>query len=168
MYLAEEIMKRDPERILQNGDSDSSSRLETLPAELRRQLLISMPNLPTLLSLVRASSMLHAQYLHDRDTILRTCLDRELHGPFVDAVGTLISRVHMLGSPRTNERIEGFLEQYRGWLVGSTPHPHINSLDAGSVRWPAAYHLSVAIPLARRYSRWALAKFSETTSLPIS
>jgi hypothetical protein len=150
------------ERRLSTGDS--TSRLENLPAELRSHVLASSPDLPTLRSLVRASPVLHAQYRHDRNNILRACLGRELDGLAVDACATLMSRVRDLGSPRTDEKITVFLATYRGWLSGSTPRPDVSSLDPGNVRWLVAYHLSVARPLASQYSKWALANLTKAAS----
>ncbi|KAH8774578.1 hypothetical protein F5883DRAFT_627792 [Diaporthe sp. PMI_573] len=121
-------------------------------------------DLPTLRSLVRASPVLHAQYRHDRNNILRACLARELDGLAVDACATLMSRVRDLGSPRTDEKITVFLATYRGWLSGSTPRPDVSSLDPGNVRWLVAYHLSVARPLASQYSKWALANLTKAAS----
>ncbi|PMD41882.1 hypothetical protein L207DRAFT_511643 [Hyaloscypha variabilis F] len=123
-----------------------------------------MPDLPTLRSLVHASPILHAQYIYDRNSILRACLDRELDGFLVDAYANLMSRVRELGSPRTDEKITGFLDTYRDWLSGSIPRPYVNLIDPSYVRWLAAYHLSVARPLARLYSKWALANLREAAS----
>lgn len=67
------------------GTPTSHSRLENLPSELRSKILSDMPDLPTLRSLVHASPIMHAQYRHDRNTILRACLGRELDGFLVDA-----------------------------------------------------------------------------------
>lgn len=153
-----------------NG-APGSSRLEDLPPELRRQILSSVPDLPSLRSVIRASPVLHAQYRNDRDSILRACVARELHGFAVDACATLKSRARELGSPRTNDKIEHFLDSYKTWLSGSGPGPDpdsgqnqdesiLESLPPGLVRWLAAFHLSVARPLALRFSEWALANLS--------
>ncbi|KAH7013877.1 hypothetical protein EDB80DRAFT_863790 [Ilyonectria destructans] len=142
----------------------SLSRLENLPSELRSKILSDMPDLPTLRSLVKASPTLHAQYRHDRNTILRACLGRELHGFLVDAYANLMSRVYELGSPRTDEKVTNFLLTYRGWLSGSSPHPGLDSIGSSRLRWLAHYHLSVARPLARLYSRWAIANLKKAAS----
>ena len=142
----------------------SSSGLENLPAELRDQVIFNMPDLPTLRSLVKASPVMHAQYQSNRNSLLGACLGRELDGFFVDAYACVMSRVREIGSPRTDEKITAFLDSYGGWLSGSGPRPDMNSLDPGNVRWLAAYHVSVAQPLARRYSVWALANFKNGAS----
>lgn len=143
-----------------SNESSSLSRLEDLPAELGVLLLSSMPDLPTLRALVRASPVLHAQYRYCRDSILRACLDRELDGLFVDAYGTAMSRVRELG-PRTDETIIEFLDTYRTRLSGSEIVPNMKSIDPGRIRWLVAYHISVARPLARLYSNWALANLKQ-------
>lgn len=145
---------------------DSSSRLENLPAELRSHILLSIPDLPTLRSLVHASPVLHAQYRHERDSILHACLDRELDGFLVDASANLSSRVREIGSPRTDEKITTFLDTYRGWLSGSgtVPCPEMRTIDPSRIRWMAAYHVSVARPLARMYGQWALANLKSATA----
>lgn len=75
-----------------------------------------------------------------------------------------MSRVCEVGSPRTDEKVTDFLLTYRGWLSGSSPHPGIDSIDSSRLRWLVHYHLSVARPLARLYSRWAIANLKKATS----
>ncbi|KAH6645873.1 hypothetical protein BKA67DRAFT_663752 [Truncatella angustata] len=148
---------------LKETEGFSLSRLENLPAELRTLLLLSMPDLPTLRSLVRASPILHAQYLDNRNNILSACLDYEVDGFLIDAYATAMSRARELGSPRTDKNITDFLSTYQAWLSGSTPVPDIKSIHASRIRWLAAYHLSVARPLAHLYSNWALANLNTAT-----
>ncbi|KAK4032832.1 hypothetical protein C8A01DRAFT_50464 [Parachaetomium inaequale] len=143
----------------------SSSALENLPAELRDQILLSAPDLLTLRSLVHASPVLHAQYRTNRDALLRACVARELDGFFVDAHACLMSRAVALGSIRTNVRITDFLDGYRGQLSGSRPRADVHSVNKpGSIRWLAAFHRTVARPLAHRYSTWALANLTQASS----
>ncbi|KAK3904465.1 hypothetical protein C8A05DRAFT_31742 [Staphylotrichum tortipilum] len=59
--------------------------LEGLPAELRDQILLSVPDLATLCALVHVSPVMHAQYMANRDNLLRACVDRELDGLYVHA-----------------------------------------------------------------------------------
>ncbi|KXX76542.1 hypothetical protein MMYC01_204890 [Madurella mycetomatis] len=142
----------------------SSSSLENLPSELRDQLLLNVPDLPTLRSLIHASPVMHAQYRSNRNRILCACLGRELDGFFVDAYACLMSRARVLGPIRTDEKITVFLNAYQGWLSGPSPLADLNSVDPGYVRWLAAYHLSVARPLARLYSTWALTNLMQEIS----
>ncbi|KAK6852995.1 hypothetical protein PG995_011546 [Apiospora arundinis] len=148
----------------QRKENNSSSALENFPAELRAQILSSAPDLLSLRSLVRASPVLHAQYLHDRAGILCSCMERELDGFVLDAWALLRSRKHYIGSPRTDEKIKDFLKGYGGWISGAMPVRAVAELHPSSVRWFAAYHLSVARPLAQRYAKWALANLEALTS----
>ncbi|KAI0548220.1 hypothetical protein F4679DRAFT_596958 [Xylaria curta] len=145
---------------LKDIESPSSSRLENLPVELGLLLLSSMPDLPTLRALVHASPILHAQYRYNRNSILRACLSRELDGFFIDAYATAMSRVRDLG-PRTDETIADYLDTYQTWLSSSAPFPNMKSISPGRIRWMVAYHISVARPLARFYSNWALANLKK-------
>ncbi|KAI3334162.1 hypothetical protein F4824DRAFT_468903 [Ustulina deusta] len=145
---------------LEDTKGPPSSCLESLPTELGILLLSSMPDLPTLRALVRASPILHAQYRADRNGILRACLGREMDGFLVDAYATAMSRARELG-PRTNKAITDYLDAYRVWLSSSSPFPNIRSIDPGHIRWMVAYHISVARPLARLYSNWALANLKK-------
>ncbi|KAL2192587.1 hypothetical protein P885DRAFT_72864 [Corynascus similis CBS 632.67] len=105
---------------------------------------------------------MHAQYRTNRNRILRVCLDRELDGFLVDAYACVMSRVCALGSVRTDDTITGFLEAYRRWMSDPGQRPDLLSVDPGYVRWLAAFHLSVARPLARRYSTWAVANLVQS------
>jgi hypothetical protein len=141
-----------------------SSPLETLPAELRNEILRNVSDLETLRSLVHASPVMHAQYRRNRDMVLRGFMGRELDGFFVDAYARLMSRLDTLGPVRTDDKITGFLEAYRGWLSASSPCPNVNQVHSSYLRWMAAFHLSVARPLARQYSTWALSNLASGAS----
>lgn len=138
----------------------SSSALENLPAELRDQVLFAVPDLPTLRSFVRASPVMHAQYRSNRDRLLRACLDRELDGFFVDAAACVKSRAREMRPFRTDEKITDFLDTYHEWLSGPNPRAASSSVSPSNTRWLAGFHLTVARPLARRYSMWALANLT--------
>ncbi|RYC62360.1 hypothetical protein CHU98_g3835 [Xylaria longipes] len=145
---------------LEDTERPSSSRLENLPAELRVLILSRAPDLPTLRALVRASPVLHAQYRNNRNCILRACLSREMDGLLNDAYATAMSRACELG-PRTDKTITDYLDTYQIWLSSSNAPPDIKSIDPGRIRWMAAFHISVARPLARLYSNWALANLQK-------
>ncbi|KAK7956459.1 uncharacterized protein PG986_005681 [Apiospora aurea] len=148
----------------QRKDGSSTSRLESLPAELRSQVLSSVPDLLSLRALVRASPVLHAQYLHDRSAILCSCMERELDGFVLDSYALLTSRVRYIGPPRTDEKIKDFLQGYGGWISGSRPYLSVAEMHPSSLRWIAAYHLSVARPIAQRYAKWAIENLTSLAS----
>lgn len=147
----------------------SCSPLESLPAELRDQILSSVQDLPTLRSLVHASPVMHAQYMSNRDSLLRACVERELDGLYVHAYACLKSRVHDLGKFRTEEVIAGFLDDYRSWLpLGPSPRADLDGVDPSHIRWMAAFHLAVARPLTRIYSTWALANLARAATASLA
>ncbi|KAI1311715.1 hypothetical protein F5Y03DRAFT_286812 [Xylaria venustula] len=151
---------------LHYNKNPSSSRLENLPAELRIMILMRIPDLLTLRSLVHASPMLHTQYRHSRDGILRAFLNRELDGFLVDAYATAISREGVLG-PRTDKAVTEHLDLYQSFLSEPTSFQNIK-IDPDSIRWMAAFHISVAQPLARLYSNWALTNLNKSLLLSTS
>ncbi|KAH6854537.1 hypothetical protein B0I37DRAFT_362267 [Chaetomium sp. MPI-CAGE-AT-0009] len=132
------------------------SFFENLPAELRDHILLHIPDLSTLRSLIWASPTMHAQYMSNRNALLRSCLARELDGCFIDAYACVKSRVREIGRARTDKKITDFLAGYRTWLSGPSPPPDVNSLQPGLCRWLAAFHLSVIRPLGLHYAKWAL------------
>jgi hypothetical protein len=175
------------------------SSLENLPAELRKQILMNVADLPTLRSLVRASPVMHALYRECRDKVLCTCLNRELDGVFGDAYACAASRAYRQDPPwvwnpcfRYKHPVRNFLIAYAFWRSGSIPSAlhGLNPMPAsrfsthglclkpsacpdahellhpGCVRRMAAFHLSVVRPLARLYSRWALANLAQAVSSP--
>ncbi|KAJ2991310.1 hypothetical protein NUW58_g2558 [Xylaria curta] len=134
----------------------SFSTLESLPSELRNQILVSMPDLETLGSIIRASPTMYAQYLHNRHKILSAFLSRELDGFYVDAYANLKSHVGELGFKRENGTITKFLEDYQKCLTTSDLSLDTESLPPSEVLRMATYHMSIARPLLRRYGSWAL------------
>ena len=145
----------------QGNPSESFSHLENLPAELREQILRHVPDLTTLHALVHASPVMHDVYLASRDSLLRSCLDRELDGVFLDAYACLMSRVFSLGTPQADDMVVGFLMSYCGWLTDSTSPPLV---EPDHLRWLAAFHRSVARPFVDRYTPWARGNRGTATS----
>ncbi|KAK6062502.1 hypothetical protein SCUP515_13304 [Seiridium cupressi] len=113
---------------LEGSAGTSSSLLENLPAELRTLLLSSMPDLPTLRSIVHASPVLHAQYRYDRNSILRACLDRELDGFFTDAYATVKSRIRAYRALYRYDTYHHLFGQNHGRRHGSFRHHEIHEL----------------------------------------
>jgi hypothetical protein len=100
---------------------------------------------------------MHAQYLSNRDSILRVCVEREVDGLLVHAYACLKSQAHCLGRERTNDAITRFLDDYHQWLPsGSSPRADRDSVGPNLVRWMAEFQLEVAKLLGRKYGAWAL------------
>ncbi|KAF2968599.1 hypothetical protein GQX73_g4971 [Xylaria multiplex] len=129
---------------------DSESKLEKLPSELRIQILSSMPDLETLCSIIHASPTMHTQYLYARHEILSACLDHEFNGFYVDTYANVRSRPTDSGWKRSDNTITDFLGSYQLWMAAPNSYPGARALSPSCVRWMAAFHISVARPLARR------------------
>ncbi|KAJ8125260.1 hypothetical protein O1611_g8378 [Lasiodiplodia mahajangana] len=142
----------------------SNSRLESLPAELRIQILASMPDLGTLHSIIHASPVMYAQFSFNRNGILATCMGREFEGFFADAYANLRCRISEMrmnyecdrSYQYDKKRTTRFLNSYNNWLKAPDYSPNATSLSPKRIRWMIAYHMSIARPLVRRYSSWAL------------
>ncbi|KAG6018183.1 hypothetical protein E4U43_007266 [Claviceps pusilla] len=119
--------------------------LESLPSELRLELLLYMPDLTTLQSFVHVSPFLYAQYLTSDYRILCTCLSRVLDGFFVDAYTTMMTRKK--GNSGT------ILKEYQEWMLEPGTTPELLSADPSSVRWLAAYHRDIVQPMVNAYSQ---------------
>ncbi len=135
----------------------SSSALENLPAELRDLILRSAPDIPTLRALVHASPVMHAQYVSNRDNILRACVGHELDAIYIHAYACGKSRAINPAQVRNDEAMTDFRDAYRAWLApGWDPRAVIDELEPTDMQWLVTFHLSVARPLTRMYGKWAL------------
>lgn len=152
--------------------SEAETTLENLPSELRSQILCSIGDLRTLRSLVRSSPTYHAQYILDRDNILKQCLESELDGFYIDASATVRSRVRKLGRKRTDEVITTFLGSYRQWLSGPRDSlanaSNAMSISCSDIHWLCSFHLSVVIPLAEFFCHWAYTNLTKAAASPES
>ncbi|KAH7310466.1 hypothetical protein B0I35DRAFT_411980 [Stachybotrys elegans] len=131
-----------------------SSPLENLPPELRIHILSLIPDLSTLRSLVRASPVMHAQYMHSRNKILSMCFFREMYGAVNVSLELLM---HRLGTP-FNE-YKAVVQRPDGTLAHrprSNPSAMLTVLNPAHVRIMAAFHLSVMLPKLkeRRQRLW--------------
>lgn len=128
--------------------------LESLPPELRLELLLHMPDLSTLQSFVHASPFLYAQYLASDHRILCTCLSRVLDGFFVDAYTTMMTR--------KKGNSGNILKEYQEWMLEPRTTPELLSAAPSSVRWLAAYHRDIVQPMVNAYSQWAIRNLNST------
>lgn len=151
------------ERVSQEGQpkhESTSSQLEDLPWELKSQIL-GYVDLQSLSNLIHASPQFHAQYQPIRDEILRSCVEREFGGFFIDAYALLKAQLHEMGQMRTNDDIERHLGHYKGWVEEPTTQPNAQSIDPDSLRWLSQNYLSVIRPYAQKYTQWALSNFGD-------
>lgn len=54
---------------------------------------------------------------------------------------------------------------YLGWLSDSSPRVDVYSVKLAIIRWLAAFHRIVVMPVARQYSTWALVNLVRASSL---
>ncbi|KAK2803659.1 hypothetical protein FQN50_006875 [Emmonsiellopsis sp. PD_5] len=91
--------------------------LSHLPPELKFQILTSLPDLPSLRSLIKASPAFHALYLHDQRRILRTLLARVIPQPVLVEVALIPALKRERCDDDEEEGgsfAERFLERYEG------------------------------------------------------
>ncbi|KAJ0106845.1 hypothetical protein J7T55_014921 [Diaporthe amygdali] len=159
---AHQVVRRAPEGAI-------SPTLESLPAELRTILLMSIPNLATLSRLVHASPVFHAQYLLDRKSILtRVLLTETTEDVFVDVYAAFRSRPYNIGLPTgPNTNVTSFLALYRVWRSPSaSDRPTLETCSLDGICWMARFHQSTVNPLVTYFISWALANFRSSPVQP--
>ncbi|KAJ5116953.1 hypothetical protein N7456_001301 [Penicillium angulare] len=135
--------------------SPISGPLEALPPELRRHLL-TMMEFNVLKALVHASPVYHEQYLLDRQWLLGQCVEKLLGCVNIEASLVCQSSTASFAQTRTRESITLVLESYKH-LQGLANFSFIEeSLPLDDIIWILLFHTSIVVPLANRYSAWAL------------
>ncbi|OJZ92928.1 hypothetical protein ASPFODRAFT_120406 [Aspergillus luchuensis CBS 106.47] len=167
--MASSLADQNPESSTTNDSvrSNSHIHLETLPPELRVQILLLL-NVEGLKSLVQASPVYHDQYLLDRKRLLLNCLATTLGSIFFEAC--IVQETSSVSFSQTRNH-DSILE-YFGSLTKRRCHSDF--MPAGLTLNDAidmvAFYLSVLKPFARHYSAWALrnlAKEPEATHTKI-
>jgi len=142
----------------QSTSSTSSFRsIEDLPAELRDEVFSHIPDLPTLIALIKASPVMYHHYRHNQGKIIRACMCRELEGLYVDAYASLMVRQIPTGVHGRDQHAVDFLDKYRKWLGSGESFQDALFADLGELYRLAEFHVQVVHPLARMYTEWALA-----------
>jgi hypothetical protein len=135
--------------------------LETLPAEIRRQI-IYLPGFADLRSLVHASPVFHQQYVLDRRSILSACLDSMLGGVIVDAYA--VHKTIWLRRMFNNRAEPGILalRPYQSQESFSTQRQSLaTELTLDQLIDMFTFHSLVLEPLVPIYTEWALANFPQ-------
>lgn len=148
----------------QSRKANSPLILESLPAELRLQILHSITDIATLKALIYASPIYHEQFCSSRNSILRSCLGLEIGDAFVDAYATFNSSPSVFGTPRTTEKVVDFLKLYHSWQSGEVPVPNMSTVSTDAFQWLLEYHTSVVLPVARYFASAALSKLQKACS----
>ncbi len=139
-----------------------NSRLEKLPAELRRKILFDL-DFAGLRALVRASAVFHQQYLLDRRRLLYRRLEwlgsvapEACAVYWADMVGA--TRADAFAKPEAERR---FCESWkaREWSADySLSAEKLSEDEAASM---VSFHESIVRPLVGEFSRWLLANLSK-------
>ncbi|OJJ75258.1 hypothetical protein ASPBRDRAFT_193907 [Aspergillus brasiliensis CBS 101740] len=139
--------------------SHSHIQLETLPAELRVQIL-NLLDFEGLEALIRASPVYHEQYLLDRKRLLLARLKVTLGSMFIDACAVHETSSLSFIQARSMDTIPKYLQSFE--KKRSSPchatEPEVLTLD-DTVNMVAFYRF-VLKPFARHYSEWALSNLA--------
>lgn len=136
-----------------------SCRLETLPPELHRQLLATLP-LARLKNLVRASPIIHQQYLMDRRYILNKSLQLTIGDAVRDAHDVYLFQAALLEAPAT------FDKHKQSWLSLLPQRSFVEveftrSLNETEAVAMAGLYLGVVSPIASHFAADLLARLAE-------
>jgi hypothetical protein len=123
--------------------------LETLPAELRLNILLSISDLADLKAVVHASPVLHQQYLLDRKRILGHVLKKTLGSVFADAQALqAAASLGDFGKDVPVESIREILQQHIDEYVARRSDPDIvTECGVDDLAAMASFYLSVIQPL---------------------
>ncbi|GCB26951.1 hypothetical protein AAWM_09836 [Aspergillus awamori] len=150
--------------------SDSHIHLETLPAELRVQIL-DILDLEGLEALVRASPVYHDQYLLDRKRLLFACLKITLGNMFIDACAVQVTSSLSFRRARSMDTISSFVQSLRKKRAPPPDATQIKAFTLNDTIDMVTFYRFVLKPFARHYSEWALsnlAKEPETSHAKIN
>jgi hypothetical protein len=131
--------------------SNPSCTLETLPVEMRLEILLSLPDLESLKTAVHASTVLYQQYALDRRRILGHFLEAELGSVFVDAYAVQTSTSLCLPDDELLEHsiFENFLGGYVDWR--SRPDAVLQQCIVDDLAGMASFYLSVVQPFLQYF-----------------
>ncbi|KAI9778197.1 MAG: hypothetical protein M1839_008314 [Geoglossum umbratile] len=139
-----------------------NSRMTSLPAELRLQILAGL-DLDQLSALVRASSVFYRDYRRSRRSTLTKCLQLTLRDVTIDACAVLRSSLHEGPEGWIPEDVTQFLHSYQDQRASAHNLHFTKHLTEDRAIRMAAFHSSIVKPLACRYVHWALTNLSKET-----
>ncbi|KAJ5264420.1 hypothetical protein N7505_008341, partial [Penicillium chrysogenum] len=135
--------------------------LETLPAELRRHILLRV-EIDSLKALVQASPIYFHQYQLDRKKILCGSLEVTLGNALADAYAVQMSSSSKLTPPNNPEETEDFLQSYHTILAQTSLNPLHKLLSMEEARSMVKFHCSIVQPLMRCFVTRASSNLTET------
>lgn len=135
--------------------------LETLPAELRRHILLRV-EIDSLKALVQASPIYFHQYQLDRKKILCGSLEATLGNALADAYAVQIFSSSKLAPPKNPEEAEDILQSYHTILAQTSLNPLHKLLSMEEARSMVKFHCSIVQPLMRCFVTRASSNLTET------
>ncbi|KAF4450361.1 hypothetical protein F53441_6485 [Fusarium austroafricanum] len=138
------------------GVSDNDvvlSPLESLPFDIRHQILLSIGSIADLSSLVHASPTFHQHYHLHREFWLVNSLELELGLGIVDACTVHLSNTSNFRQERTETSVRHFVSIYQS---RRTDRLGANSmLDKSQILFVVTFHTTIVKPLAAQFVSWA-------------
>ncbi|KAH7123721.1 hypothetical protein B0J11DRAFT_529711 [Dendryphion nanum] len=148
------------------GSTPENSLIESLPPEIRLQLLSQLA-LDELRALVHASPVFHCLYLLNRKSLLRRSLAVTLCNITPDAIAAYESSTVGFQSSRTVGKVTDFLQRYQNMRDKGAESILGDDIPIDQVAKMITFHLTTMQPLAQLYSQWAQDAFPEATK-PLS
>lgn len=140
----------------------STSPLESMPPEIRRQILFRL-DLDGVFTIIQASPTFYQQYLIDRTAILRSSLQHTLGGAVIVA-RTLHqfnrARTHDIETPEMDEACEDF---HHFFAASHWPPPADVQLTDDEVVDLVAEYRALFRPVVEKYVKWALDSLARDT-----
>lgn len=137
-----------------NWKQNHESKLESLPPEIRRQILSTL-DLARLKAVVRASPAFHQQYLFDRNHLLCTSLETTLDSVTVDAYA-----VSQYATQRKDTRQDSLLKLY-STKISRQFLPLVGKLTLEETLKIVFFYFQLVKPLIEYYARWTLDNLAE-------
>jgi len=131
--------------------------LENIPPELRYQILTFL-NLEELHALVHASPVFHQDYLRNRKSLLRECLETTLHSVVVDARFAYKTGLAGFLDKRSVQNVTQMVKDYQDQRHSSSYSAESEIIDI------VMFYFSVIKPLTRRYTEWTLSNLAQETN----
>jgi hypothetical protein len=140
--------------------------LETLPAELRRHILLIV-EIDSLKALVQASPIYFHQYQLDRKTILCGSLEATLGNALADAYAVQMSSSSKLAPPNNPEEAEDILQYYHTILAQTSLNPLHKLLSMEEARSMVKFHCSIVQPLMQCFVKRTSSNLTKTKGVEI-
>jgi hypothetical protein len=147
---------------ISNNKPQINSALESLPAELRIQILSHL-ELGGLSALVHASPVFHEDYLQTRKLLLSECLEVTLPSAIIDACSAYQTGSVEFAKTRTEQTVTQFLTSYQNRRCRINYSIVTENFTEDDVLGIVTFYFSIIKPLVRCYTSWAMANLAHET-----